>query len=150
MDHKMVANITLQKMTNAAKRGVPAYLVVDDLNYYADKDLVRKFEQAGGVCIRNNPFSSWRLHFLEPTGRIGQFFQRNHQKVKLVDDCQFVGSLNVADPYTTTRYGGASFRDLNAFVQGHPTKQARYFFREMLLRNVKHYPLKLLRETIDR
>ena len=37
MDHKTVAGITLQKMTNAAKRGVITYLIVDDLNYYADK-----------------------------------------------------------------------------------------------------------------
>lgn len=36
MDHKTVAGITLQKMTNAAKRGVFCYLVIDDLNYYPD------------------------------------------------------------------------------------------------------------------
>ena len=65
-------------MTNAAKRGVVVYLVVDDLNYYADKDAVRRFEAAGGVCIRNNPFSNWKMHFLIPGGRVSQFFQRNH------------------------------------------------------------------------
>ena len=69
--------------------------------------------------------------------------------MKLVDDCQFVGSLNVADPYTTTRYGSAAFRDLNAYVQGHPTKATRDFFRDMLLRNVEHYPGKLSKTTIE-
>lgn len=44
MDHKMVSAITLQKLTNAAKRGVRVYLVIDDLNFYADKEAVRKFE----------------------------------------------------------------------------------------------------------
>ena len=36
MDHKTVAGITIQKMTNAAKRGVIVYLIIDDLNYYPD------------------------------------------------------------------------------------------------------------------
>ncbi len=85
MDHKTVAGITLQKLTNAAKRGVKVYLIIDDLNYYADKEAVRRLEEAGGVCIRNNPFANWRLHFFG--GRVSKFFNRNHQKVKIVDDC---------------------------------------------------------------
>lgn len=113
MDHKTIAGVTLQKLTNAAKRGVRVYLVIDDLNYYADKEAVRKLEAAGGVCIRNNPFSNWHFHFLG--GKISRFFNRNHQKVKIVDDCQFIGSLNVADAYSGVRYGNAAFRDLNAF-----------------------------------
>ena len=67
----------------------------------------------------------------------------------MVDDCQFIGSLNVADPYTTTRYGSGSFRDLNALTEGHPTKSVRDFFRDMLLRNVDHYPEKLSKEKIE-
>ena len=69
--------------------------------------------------------------------------------MKLVDDTQFVGSLNVADPYTGTRYGSASFRDLNILVQGHPTRQARHFFRDMLLRNCEHHPGKLIESKIE-
>lgn len=76
MDHKTVSGITLQKMTNAARRGVAVYLVIDDLNYYPEKELVAALEAAGGVCIRNNPFANWRMHFFG--GRISQFFQRNH------------------------------------------------------------------------
>lgn len=59
-----------------------------------------------------------------------------------------MGSLNVADAYTGVRYGPAAFRDLNLYVKGHSTKQARDFFRDMLLRNVEHYKNKLDREQI--
>jgi phosphatidylserine/phosphatidylglycerophosphate/cardiolipin synthase-like enzyme len=49
MDHRMIAGITLQKLTNAAKRGVAVYLIVDDLNYFADEQAVAQLERAGGV-----------------------------------------------------------------------------------------------------
>ena len=78
MDHKMVAGITLQKMINAAKRGVVVYLVVDDLNYYPDQKLVQKLQEAGGVCIRNSPFSDYKMHFFSSNGKISKFFNRNH------------------------------------------------------------------------
>jgi phosphatidylserine/phosphatidylglycerophosphate/cardiolipin synthase-like enzyme len=57
-----------------------------------------------------------------------------------VDDTQFVGSLNIADPYTGVRYGCGSFRDMNCVVEGLDAKGARDFFRDMLLRNVRHHP----------
>jgi phosphatidylserine/phosphatidylglycerophosphate/cardiolipin synthase-like enzyme len=38
MDHKNIAGITLQKLKNAAKRGVKVFLIIDDLNFYANKD----------------------------------------------------------------------------------------------------------------
>ena len=63
MDHKMVAGITLQKLTNAAKRGVSVFLVVDDLNYYVSDEGAKTLEAAGGICIRNNPFKDWRMHY---------------------------------------------------------------------------------------
>ena len=40
MDHKTVAGPTMQKLRNAAKRGVKVYLIVDDLNFYVDPVLV--------------------------------------------------------------------------------------------------------------
>ena len=146
MDHKTIAGITMQKITNAARRGVKVYLIIDDLNYYADAEQVRKLEAAGGICIRNNPFSNWKIHFFG--GRIAKFFNRNHQKVKIVDDCQFIGSLNVADAYSGARYGDAAFRDLNAFTEKHNTVQARHFFRDMLIKNVEHHQDKLCAERI--
>lgn len=42
MDHKTIAGTTMQKLKNAAHRGVKVYLIIDDLNYYVDKDLVRQ------------------------------------------------------------------------------------------------------------
>lgn len=47
--------------------------------------------------------------------------------------------MNVADSYTGVRYGDSTFRDLNAVAEGYSTKGARDFFRDMLLRNAKHY-----------
>jgi len=35
MDHKLIAGITLEKLLNAAQRGVRVLLLIDDLNYYA-------------------------------------------------------------------------------------------------------------------
>lgn len=50
-----------------------------------------------------------------------RFFRRNHQKVKLIDDSQFIGSVNVADSYSGVRFGNSSFRDLNAHIVGYST-----------------------------
>ena len=86
------------------------------------------------------------MHFVT---KVSHFFQRNHQKVKLIDDCQFVGSFNVAEPYTGVRYGSASFRDLNICADKCNTKNARKFFRNMLLRNIVHHPDKLNETEIN-
>lgn len=62
MDHKMIAGITLHKMTNALNRGVQSILIIDDLNYYASSEAVDKFRKAGGIVIRNNPFLKTYKH----------------------------------------------------------------------------------------
>ncbi len=139
MDHKTVAGITMQKLINAARRGVRVYVIIDDLNFYVDKTLMKELVDAGGICINNSPFAYWQRHFIRPKGRVQRFFRRNHQKVKLVDDTQFVGSLNVADAYSGVRYGDCSFRDLSAVAEGYSTKGAMTFFKEMLLKNVKYH-----------
>jgi hypothetical protein len=38
-------------------------LVVDDLNYYVNEAGAKELEAAGGICIRNNPFKDWRMHY---------------------------------------------------------------------------------------
>ena len=43
MDHKLIAGITLQKMTKAASRGVKVILIIDDLNYFASSKLIEKY-----------------------------------------------------------------------------------------------------------
>jgi len=45
MDHKNIAGITMQKLINAAKRGVRVFLIVDDLNFYVDKRLKEELER---------------------------------------------------------------------------------------------------------
>ena len=61
----------------------------------------------------------------------------------LVDDNIFCGSLNLANSYTSVRYGDGSFRDLNIILRGHPAKRVRDFFRTILLRNEKYWPEKI-------
>lgn len=67
----------------------------------------------------------------------------------LVDDTLFCGSLNLANSYTSVRYGDGSFRDLNIILKRHPTKRVRDFFREMLLRNEVFYPGKIIPSQIN-
>ena len=137
MDHKNVAGITLQKLKNAAKRGVKVFLIIDDLCFYANKEQIRQLEAAGGLAIRNNPCRQFWRHLLNL--KPSEFFQRNHQKVMLVDDNLFCGSLNLANSYTSIRYGDGSFRDINIILKRHPTKRARDFFRDILIRNYMFY-----------
>ena len=141
MDHKNVAGITLQKLRNAVKRGVKVYLIIDDLCYFPNKEWIRQLDAAGGVCIRNAPgFMPRHALFGD---RPSSYFQRNHQKVMLVDDNIFCGSLNLANHYTSVRYGDGSFRDLNIILKGHPAKRVRDFFRDILLRNEVYWPEKI-------
>jgi len=53
----------------------------------------------------------------------------------LVDDNIFCGSLNIANMYSSVRYGDGQFRDLNIILKRHPSKKTRDFFRDMILRN---------------
>lgn len=76
MDHKLIAAITIQKLTCAAKRGCKSILIIDDLNYYASSKAIASFKKAGGVVIRNNPFEKAHEHIIN--GRYQKFFNRNH------------------------------------------------------------------------
>ena len=68
----------------------------------------------------------------------------------LVDDNLFCGSLNLANCYTSVRYGDGSFRDLNMILKRHPTKRVRDFFRDILLRNIYFYPEKINPDEINK
>jgi hypothetical protein len=138
IDHKNIAGITLQKLKNAAGRGVHVYLIIDDLNFYANKEQIRALEAAGGVVVKNNPFRQFYKHLLSM--KPNRIFTRNHQKVMLVDDNIFIGSLNIANSYSSVRYGDGTFRDLNIILKRNECKRVREFFRSMLLRNAKFYP----------
>lgn len=122
------------------------FLVIDDLCFYANKEQIRQLEAAGGFAIRNNPTRQFLKHFWHPS----KFFQRNHQKVMLVDDSLFCGSLNLANCYTSVRYGDGSFRDMNIILKKHPTKRVRDFFRDMIIRNEVFFPGKIKPDEINK
>lgn len=150
MDHKNVAGITLQKLRNAAKRGVKVFLVIDDLCFYANKEQLRALEKEGGFALRHNPTGMVWKHLT--SGHPSRFFCRNHQKVMLVDGALFCGSLNLANSYTSVRYGDGSFRDINIILQrgAHPGgKRVRDFFRNMIIKNEYFYPNKIKPELIN-
>lgn len=125
-------------MTNAAKRGVKTLLIIDDLNFYASREDLKRFREAGGLVIKNNPFEYAHTHL--KVGKYQKFFNRNHQKCMLIDSHVFIGSLNVADPYSGTRYGDSSFRDLNIILRNQDAKDVRSFFLSMLVRNEEFFP----------
>ena len=66
----------------------------------------------------------------------------------LVDQHVFCGSLNVADPYSGTRYGDSSFRDLNIILRNQDAREVRSFFLDLLLQNEKHFKDQINRENL--
>ena len=64
MDHKLIANITLQKLINAQLRGVRTILIIDDLNFYASRKYIKKLKQSGGIVVKNNPFERAGEHLM--------------------------------------------------------------------------------------
>jgi len=107
---------------------------------------VKRLEKAGGLVVRNNPFESSWEHIVD--GRYQKFFNRNHQKVMLVDETVFCGSLNIADPYSGSRYGDGSFRDLNIILRRQDAKEVRTFFLDLLIGNEKILPEELKGEKL--
>jgi phosphatidylserine/phosphatidylglycerophosphate/cardiolipin synthase-like enzyme len=117
IDHLLTAGITMKKCAAAARRGVKVYIIVDGLNFRARMDLVRECKEAGCLVVVNNPVSGMWRHYLK--FRPWDFYTRNHEKVMLVDDHTFCGSLNISAPYTNMKYGIGAFRDLNLFLGYH-------------------------------
>ena len=71
----------------------------------------------------------------------------------MIDGALFCGSLNLANSYTSVRYGDGSFRDINIILQrgSHPGgKRVRDFFRNMILKNEYFYPLKIQPDQINK
>ena len=147
MDHKNIAGLTLRKLRNAANRGVKVFILIDDLNFYVNKQEIRDLEKAGGMVIRNQPFRYFYYHLMD--FRLSPIFNRNHQKVMLVDDNLFCGSLNIANPYSRVRYGEGEFRDLNIVLTRQNCSKVRDFFREMIVRNSRFYPDMIKPEKIN-
>ena len=130
MDHKLVSHITVNKLVNAARRGVPVYLIIEDLNCYVDRAQVRRLEAAGATVLRNNPFRNFYYH-LAPIFHPRRIFNRTHQKTMLVDGNVYCGSINIAQRYTSIKYGTRAFRDLSIICRGTSSGECARSAREM-------------------
>ena len=120
IDHKLVSKITVNKLWNASKRGVKVYMILEDLNWYLDKKQELQLIQSGVVVVKHNPFKRFYNHIFQWNTR--RIFNRNHHKVMLVDNNIYTGSLNIAQRYTSKKYGLRAFRDLWILVKDHKAK----------------------------
>jgi len=130
-DNKVIANYTLRKLINALERGVPVCLIVEHLNFYLNFSLLKEFKKKGGVVIKPNKLNLIFKHFLN--GQLKRFFHRYHQKVTLIDQNLFLGSINIADEYSGVKYGSHKFIDINLFIKKTVCfRKVLYFFREII------------------
>lgn len=94
-DSTHVGNITLFKLTQAAKRGVEVNILHDVLVSELDSELTQEFESAGGRYSRLGDFYKiWRM-----TDR--SYFKRDHEKVILADNMMTLGSSNISSDYAS-------------------------------------------------
>ena len=69
--------------------------------------------------------------------RLHKFFNRFHQKVTLVDNTLFIGSINIAEEYSNIKYGTMGFIDLNIYLKNSPSqKKVLKFFHEIISENI--------------
>ena len=130
MDNHLLANITLSKLINAAKRGVRVILVVEYLNFFLKHSLVKKLIDNGGIVLKPNPISSCLLNF-----QIKKALSRFHQKVKLIDNDVFIGSINCNNDYGGYKYGTNKYKDLSLYLKNSPCKEKISNFFNKLVSN---------------
>ena len=86
--------------------------------------LIKKLQQNGGIIIKpNSILENWFLL------RFAKAANRYHQKVKLIDNDIFIGSLNSNNDYTGIKYGEYKYIDLNLYMKNSPcvNKVASFF-----------------------
>lgn len=66
-----------------------------------------------------------------------KLFQRNHQKLILVDDHIFIGSSNIGADYGGDKYGNDMFLDLNMRVKGYCIEKMYHLIENVLLKKIK-------------
>jgi cardiolipin synthase len=130
-DNKTIANNTLIKLIKALERGVPVCLIVEHLNFYLNYILLKEFKNKGGVVINPNQLHLIFKHI--QNGQLKRFFNRYHQKVTLIDQNLFLGSINIAEEYSGVKYGSHKFIDINLYIKNTVCfKKVLYFFREII------------------
>lgn len=128
-DDTSVANITLQKLTDAAKRGVEVNLLHDVLVSNLDKKLEKEFKKAGGREHKLGEY--YKVH----RAWSRDYFKRDHEKFIIVDNSFTLGSANISDDYASNlffyigkRHGDSFFFDLNMKTENICLEKARNFF----------------------
>ena len=126
MDNNLLANITMSKLINAAKRGVKVILIVEYLNFFLKYSSVKKLIDNGGIVIKPNPISTCLLTF-----QIKNALSRFHQKIKLIDNDVFIGSINCNNDYGGYKYGTNKYKDLSLYLKNCTCKEkiSNFFYK---------------------
>ena len=133
MNNSLLANLTLHKLINAAERGVKIFLIVEEINFFMKKNLISKLKEKGGIILKPNDFKNNLKTF-----NFFKIFNRFHNKIKLIDNDLFIGSLNCNDDYANY-YGKNKFVDLNFYVKNTICKNKIVnFFKNVILNNFKN------------
>lgn len=56
---------------------------------------------------------------------------RHHEKLTIIDDQSIIGSSNIADEYSGSKYGENMFIDINQINQGINVHQSRNYFKKI-------------------
>jgi len=103
---------TLQRLSQAARRGCRVTLVFDDYGSSSlQPDELHELRSAGGHVHVFNPVWRW--------SRPLAFWVRNHQKILVVDNqIGFAGGMNVGCAYAGDELGSNLFRDTHLVLEG--------------------------------
>ena len=100
-------------------------LFVDDLASKLDKKQKNQLISQGGNFQYLNPcFKLWNLFNRS-------ILHRHHEKMVIIDDASVVGSANIADEYSSYKYGKNMFLDINAFSKSLITHELRFYFKKI-------------------
>lgn len=92
-DDTRIGQITLNKLTQAALRGVNVCVMHDVITSELHQGLAREFREAGGLEYRLNPmYRIWNI----PSRR---YFKRDHEKIIIADEKIYLGSANISVDY---------------------------------------------------
>lgn len=98
--------------------------------------LIKELKSYGGVIIKPNPI-------LKNIPSISKSFNRFHQKLVLIDDDLFIGSINNSDEYSGPKYGSFKYIDLNLYIRQSPcVGKVVNFFKDIVIDSKRKIRLK--------
>ena len=94
--------------------------------------LIKSLRKQGGIIIKPNPIiQNFNLF------KLGKTVNRYHQKVKLIDDDIFIGSININNDYTGSKYGYFKYIDISLFLHKSPcVNKVIQFFMNIVNKNI--------------